>query len=140
MREAIFNILSTRVQDAVVLDLFAGTGALGIEALSRGACSARFIDNNRRSIHILNKNLQSCGLQKEAHVVRWDIAGNLNCLKTSQPRHSLVFMDPPYDRQLIRPAMNHLHESDALDASACIVVEHSAHDDLPRDLPPFQIM
>jgi 16S rRNA (guanine966-N2)-methyltransferase len=80
MREAIFNILSSLVMEAVVLDLFAGTGALGLEALSRGARSALFIDSHPDAALLLKKNIDACGMTREARVVKWDINRDLNCL------------------------------------------------------------
>ena len=135
MREAIFNILSTRVVEAVVLDLFAGTGALGLEALSRGAASAVFIDNHPEAVLLLNKNINACGMIQETRVVKWDIDRNLNCLKEIQPGFNLIFLDPPYNRNLVEPALVHLHKSHALQPGAYIVIEHSLDELLPPD--PF---
>lgn len=70
LRESIFNILSQRVLDAVVLDLFAGTGALGIEALSRGAESVVFIDNRKGALSVLRRNIDSCMLDQKANIVK----------------------------------------------------------------------
>ena len=78
LRESIFNILSTRVFKAVVLDLFAGTGALGIEALSRGAVSAVFVDNSRKAVSIIRRNITSCAFDQRANIIKWDIKKNLN--------------------------------------------------------------
>jgi len=139
MREAIFNILSKRLQDAVVLDLFAGTGALGIEALSRGAHSVLFVDKDSRSIQLIKKNIETCDILEETRIVRWNIVDSLNCLNASRSFFTLVFMDPPYNRGMIQPTLNHLHDSGILQPSACIVIEHSGHEILPRDMTPFQL-
>ena len=139
MREAIFNILSPLVREAVVLDLFAGTGAFGLEAISRGACSALFIDNHPDAIRLLNKNISACRMVEETRVVKWDIARDLNCLKDVQPGFNLVFLDPPYSRDLVRPALLHLHESNAVQTDARIVIEHSIDEPLPHDLDGFSM-
>ncbi len=81
-REAIFNILGSTVQQAHVLDLFAGTGAYGIEALSRGAASVLFIEVDRQACVVLTGNIQTCGMADKARVLRWDASRNLNCLRT----------------------------------------------------------
>ena len=139
MREAIFNILSSLVIDAVVLDLFAGTGALGLEALSRGAKSALFIDNHPDAALLLKKNINACGMTRESRVVKWDIGRDLNCLNGTQPRFNLVFLDPPYDRNLVKPALDHLHKTNAVQSRAHIVIEHSLDELLPPDIDGFSM-
>ena len=137
MREAIFNILSSRVKDTAVLDLFAGTGAFGLEAISRGARSAIFIDSHPDAIRLLKKNINACGMIEETRVVKWDIAQDLNCLKGIQSGFELVFLDPPYHKNLVHPTLLHLHESEALQAAAHIVIEHGLDDPLPHELDCF---
>ncbi len=134
LRESLFNILGDRVQNAVVLDLFAGTGALGIEALSRGARLAVFIDRYKGALSAVAENLRQCGIQDRARVVRWDMVRGLSCIRDHQPPFTLVFMDPPYERNLVAPALNHLAESRALASKSLIIVEHSAHEPAPE--PP----
>ena len=140
MREAIFNILSSLVAEAVVLDMFAGTGALGLEALSRGAQSAVFIDNHPDAIRLLNKNITACGMTAETRVVKWDITRDLNCLKGIRPGFDLVFLDPPYNQNLVQPALLHLHASNAVQSAATIVIEHSTDEPLPHDLDCFSLV
>jgi 16S rRNA (guanine966-N2)-methyltransferase len=124
VREALFNILSRKPVDAMILDLFAGTGALGIEALSRGGRQTVFVDNAPQALTILRKNLEHCGMQQAAQVIKWDIAKNLNCLKGYPHTFNLVFMDPPYRKAMIRPTLLHLTQSGCLAADAIIIVEH----------------
>ena len=93
VREALFSILGDVVQDAAVLDLFAGTGALGIEALSRGAASAQFVDSATPAIEVLQRNLQ--GLDG-AEVVRRDARAALETARAAGRQYDLVFVDPPY--------------------------------------------
>ena len=111
LRESIFNILSYLVKEAVVLDLFAGTGALGIEALSRGADSAVFIDNNKKALSVIERNIQSCAVDNRSQIIRWDIVKNLNCINSVDSKFNLVFMDPPYNKGMIKPTLNNLHDS-----------------------------
>ena len=124
VREALFSILSSKTKGAAVLDLFAGTGALGIEAVSRGASSAFFIDNSPASLTILKKNLRHCRLSETAQVIRWDASRNLNCLRAYHRTFNLVFMDPPYGHNLATTTLKHLLQVDCLDNGATIVVEH----------------
>jgi 16S rRNA (guanine966-N2)-methyltransferase len=122
-----------------VLDLFAGTGALGLEALSRGAQSAVFIDISRQSLSILTENLAALSLENPSRVIRWDLTKNLNCLLSMPRSFDLVFLDPPYNRNLITPALDHLHRSQAMENGARIVVEHSRLEPVEPDRPPYEI-
>ena len=144
IREAIFNILSAGVHDAVVLDLFAGTGALGLEALSRGAHNAIFIETDKNSLIAIRRNLEAIGIEDQATIIKWDILKNLDCLSTFAGRVNLVFMDPPYERGLIEPTLSHLHTSGCLVAGARVMAEHSAREalsdkSLPTEELPFRV-
>jgi len=140
LRESIFNILSHRVLDAVVLDLFAGTGALGIEALSRGAASALFVDNRKEALSVLKRNIDSCMLNQKANIVKWNVKQNLNCIRSKKQTFDLIFLDPPYDRNLIKPTLFNLDKSHSLKNEACIVVEHSLFEPIPTDLFVFGLL
>ena len=95
-RESIFNSLHSRsaIQESEVLDLFAGTGALGIEALSRGAKKATFVDNSHESLELVKENLKKSGLENKAQVIK---GGALKWLQKSSESWDLVLLDPPYD-------------------------------------------
>ena len=138
-RESMFNILSHRVPGTIVLDLFAGTGALGIEALSRGAESAVFVDNSSGSLSVIRRNVESCALNDRANIIKWNIEKNLNCLKTNRTGFSLVFIDPPYNRNLLKPTLFNLDQSKSLVNGSCIVVEHAFLESIPTDLLAFEL-
>ncbi|MBW2603574.1 MAG: 16S rRNA (guanine(966)-N(2))-methyltransferase RsmD [Deltaproteobacteria bacterium] len=140
LRESIFNILSHRVLDAVVMDLFAGTGALGIEALSRGAESVVFVDNRKTALSVIRRNIDSCRLDQKANIVRWNIRQNLNCIRSKQQNFDLIFLDPPYDKNLIKPTLLNLDNSHSLKNGACIMVEHSISEPIPTDLFAFDLL
>ena len=140
LRESIFNILSQRVVNAVVIDLFAGTGALGIEALSRGAESALFVDNAKKALSVLRKNIDSCKLDQKANIIKWNIRQNLNCIKSKKQHFDLIFLDPPYDQDLIKPTLFNLDKCQSLKNGACIVVEHSLFETIPTDLSAFDLL
>ncbi len=124
VRESVFNILGPFVLGANVLDLFAGTGALAMEALSRGGDSAVLIDKSKSAIAVIRKNILALNLDAKAKVICWDIKKNLACIKGKQPRFNLVFMDPPYELGFISPCFYHLDKSASLENNALIVVEH----------------
>jgi len=135
-RESIFNIISPVIPGAVVLDLFAGTGALGLEALSRGAQCAVLIDVQGPALAVIERNIRGCRLEDRTRTIRWDIEKNLNCLKGIGRCYDLVFMDPPYGFNCIAPALANLHQSGALKKGALVVVEHSREEPIPQsDLP-----
>jgi len=106
VRESLFNTLAAAHDDPVtgahVLDLFAGTGALGLEALSRGADSASFVDSGRKALALLRENIARCGAEPVAQVIARDIR-RIGC--NPGPAHDLVFLDPPYGRQLGEAAL-----------------------------------
>jgi len=104
IKESIFNILGVRVKEARILDLFAGTGALGIEALSRGAAAAVFIDSDQKATQVIKANLKLGNLENRSKCIRWDATKNLNCLATLSPAFDLVLMDPPYNQNQVNPA------------------------------------
>ncbi len=138
-REALFSIIgsdeSFNLRGATVLDLFAGTGALGIESISRGAASALFIDSSKNSLDILKKNIKTVGAEQKTRVINWDISKNLDCLREYEKHFDLVFMDPPYEQGLITKALTNLLASGAINPSAMIVIEHSAKETPTAESP-----
>ncbi len=139
IREAVFNILAFRVRGAAVLDLFAGTGALGLEALSRGAQTAVFVDFDRDALEALHRNVTGSGMQKQARILRWDIVRNLNCLASFERTFNLVFMDPPYNKDTLAPVLTNLDRSRCLQDGATIVIEHDLQEPAPEGCGPFQL-
>jgi len=138
LRESIFNILSSRVQKAVVLDLFAGTGALGIEALSRGARSVVFVDQFKSALSVIEQNIISCSLKNRTKIIQCNIVKELNRIRYTGQIFNLVFMDPPYNKNTIKPALANLHQNRLLENEARIIVEHTALEPIPKDLAAFE--
>ncbi len=138
-RESIFNILSGQVQNSIVLDLFAGTGAMGIEALSRGAESAVFIEKQKNIHTLIKQNITACALDDKATLIKWDIQRNLDCIKSFKPAFTLIFVDPPYNKQFIKPSLLALRNSNSLHKKAQIIIEHSLSEPVPEDLADYKI-
>ncbi len=138
VRESIFNILAFHIPRATVLDLFAGTGALGIEALSRGASFAIFIDNSRDALSVIKKNIHACRFDSRASVLNRDILKPLGKI-TDRHNFNLVLLDPPYHKNFIRPALLALETSDQLRNDARIVIEHSVLEKIPEDIKAFNL-
>jgi 16S rRNA (guanine966-N2)-methyltransferase len=139
VRESIFNILGDVVQGTRVLDLYAGTGAMGIEALSRGAQFVLFADNQKTALAALAKNLKTCLLESRSETIAWNIFGNLEILHSYRPRFDLVFLDPPYNKDMIEPTLAHLGSSQCLANGARLVVEHSPLEPIPTNQPGFEL-
>ncbi|SCY70347.1 16S rRNA (guanine(966)-N(2))-methyltransferase RsmD [Desulfoluna spongiiphila] len=128
VKETLFNIIQARVRGAFVLDLFSGTGALGLEALSRGADRCLFVDNQKQALETCRKNIAACRFEEKSTVIQWDIARNLGCLARYRTPLDLVFMDPPYSKGLADLALSHLIQAGALAPEGLVVVEHAAGD------------
>jgi 16S rRNA (guanine966-N2)-methyltransferase len=127
VKEAIFNIVGPGIEDAFVLDLFAGSGALGIEALSRGAAGVTFVDREPRGLAILRQNLDVLDLKQRAHVVRGDVVRWLEASTDEVKRAGFVFLDPPYEDVVLDRALAVL---DREVSTATVIAEHSRRHDL----------
>ena len=123
-----------------MLDLFAGSGALGIEALSRGAASAVFVDQARAAQLCIRRNLQNLGLEDRTRVIPWNIQKNLNCLMSYKHSFDLVFMDPPYEIGAVAPALDNLVASGTLAPQARLVIEHSAREQITIPIDTLRLV
>ncbi|MCA1766246.1 MAG: 16S rRNA (guanine(966)-N(2))-methyltransferase RsmD [Desulfobulbaceae bacterium] len=134
VREAVFNILGDRVKGAEVLDLFAGTGALGLEALSRGSSGAVFVDAASDAIRLIKKNLELCTFANRARVVRRDLLKGLAFLGRLKPLEGfeLIFVDPPYRRGISTRIIKNLGKSALLGKNGLLIVEEGADIELPE--------
>lgn len=132
-REALFNIIGSEVSEAVVLDLYAGTGALGLEALSRSARLAVFVDSSRAALQIIDRNIALCEFADRAIVFREELSRGLGFLAKKLPGtvFSLVFVDPPYRKGLSERTLTELAAAALLAAGALVVVEDDAGVRLP---------
>lgn len=124
IKETLFNVLQVYSQDAVVLDLFAGSGALGIECISRGAKEVVFVDNNKDSIELVRKNLQ--GIDGNFKVVNSDFSGVLRNAYVTGKKFDMIFVDPPYASGLGELALGLIFDLDLLADGGVVVFEHGA--------------
>ncbi|MBZ4655418.1 MAG: methyltransferase [Peptococcaceae bacterium] len=141
VREAIFNVLGAKTIDAVVLDLFAGTGALGIEALSRGSKFCLFNDINKKACSIIKENLMHCRLAEKARVFNLN-AGSLLGMLEEEPAFSLdiIFLDPPYDKGLYEPVLSKLGISALLKTNTAVVVESDRNTPLEKSYGKLELV
>ena len=124
LRETVFNILERELFSANVLDLFAGTGALGLEALSRGSSFCVFVDNSLEAISLIQRNITLCEMDSQTVVYSKDAFSDLSFLTEYAP-FSIVFIDPPYDKTDFSFLFGQLHDQQVLQKNAMLVVETS---------------
>ena len=141
VREAVFNILGQDLSGFNVLDLFSGTGSLGLEALSRGAAYCVFIDKRQESIDLVNKNVTLCGYQRSGMILRKDLTRGLPWEHAFLRRKfDLVFLDPPYSKNLAPRLLRGMSAGERLSAVARIVVESGKAENLPVSFPGLEIV
>jgi len=138
IREAIFSILYSRLGSLAgkkVLDIFAGTGAMGIEALSRGAAEAFFVENNRQAIALIRGNLAHCRLESKARILAEEAAAAL--FRLSGARFDLVFIDPPYGKGLVPLVLTMIDGKKLLAEDGVICAEAGKADPVPETVGPL---
>ena len=134
VKEALFSIINFEIPGAAVLDLFGGTGQLGIEALSRGAKSAVFVDAGDPACRLIRENLRRTKMEDQAKVVRSDYMAYLDrCRETFQ----IIFLDPPYAEVFLENALKRITEIDILQSGGIIVAERPLGKDLPWEYPGY---
>lgn len=134
VKESIFNIIQFDIEGRRVLDLFGGTGQLGIEALSRGAASCTFVDQRKDAVSLIRSNLKLCQLSDKARVVQGEA---LSFLSTVREQYHLVFLDPPYQTDLLENAIKKIAEIDMLTENGIIICESPADKVLPELPQPY---
>lgn len=128
VKEAIFSMIGPYFDGGRVLDLFAGTGGLGIEALSRGMDRAIFTDMDKKSIETIKENVRATGFEDKAEIYRNDANKALKALAKRKAKFDLVFLDPPYRLKILRELVEALLQNELLEDRAIIVMEHDADD------------
>ncbi|MCI7018560.1 MAG: 16S rRNA (guanine(966)-N(2))-methyltransferase RsmD [Clostridiales bacterium] len=135
VKEALFSIINFDIPNAAVLDLFGGTGQLGIEALSRGAKRGVFVDAREEACRLIRENLRRTKLTQESVVVRSDYMQFLNrCTE----RFSIIFLDPPYAETYLENAIKRIAEIDILQTDGIIVAERPVGKELPWEFDGYQ--
>lgn len=124
IKESLFNIISPYIRDSVFIDIFSGSGAIGIEALSRGADLAYFIDKDPKSIKLIKKNLEITRLIEKGKVLNMEAEGAIKLLKDKSITADIIFMDPPYHLQIIPNLIKAISDSKLLSKDGLIIAEH----------------
>ncbi|MDP8299361.1 MAG: 16S rRNA (guanine(966)-N(2))-methyltransferase RsmD [Candidatus Tantalella remota] len=133
IRESVFSIISAETPDSVVLDLFSGSGAYGLEALSRGASSSVFVDKDPECCRIITENIKSLGLKGISTVMTGDAENIIESLAASGNKFDLIFSDPSYNTNMSKNILIKINQYDILNPSGTLVVEHSSAESIPAE-------
>lgn len=131
IKETLFNIISSKLFNVNFLDIFSGSGAIGIEALSRGALKSTFIENNPMCIDIIKENLNHTKLFDKSEVIKNDAISAIKNLAIKNEVFDVIFLDPPYNENLIKPVLLEILNGEILSENGIIIVEHSSEVSLP---------
>jgi 16S rRNA (guanine(966)-N(2))-methyltransferase RsmD len=134
VKEALFSIIHFDIPGASVLDLFAGSGQLGIEALSRGASEAVFVDIREDACKLVKENLRRTKLQDQGKVIKAEYA---QFLRNCHRKFGIIFLDPPYSEDFLEKSLNFITEIDILQSGGIIVTERSFEKSLLGDFPGY---
>lgn len=130
IKETLFNILQNDLEGCLFLDLFSGSGGIGIEALSRGAKKAVFVDKNKDSVRCIGQNLSHTRLEEDAEVLPMDVLQAIRNLSKRNKYFDIVFMDPPYEGGMEKDVLDELASAEIIDGKTIIVVETSLRTDI----------
>ena len=123
VKESVFGSIQDYIKDSIVLDLFAGSGNLGIEAISNGSKYCYFIDNNVKCINIINKNINNFNIKDKASVLNMDYNKAIKYFSENSIKFDIIFVDPPYDYHNINKCINNITKYSILDDSGLLVLE-----------------
>ncbi len=134
VKESVFSILNKKVMNTRFLDLCAGTGNIGIEALSRGAKQVTFLEQNLKCLRLIEQNLQACGFETsdpQVQLIRSDVTKGITMLHTRSETFELIYFDPPYDAELYDKCLSHISDTCILESTGILLVEHRKKNILP---------
>ncbi len=134
VKEGLFSAIQFELEGRDCLDLFAGSGQLGIEALSRGAATCVFVDNAKKSLMAINANLSACGFMQQSNVINGDA---LSYIRSCMQKFGVVFLDPPYGQKLIDRVLPFV--ADHMTDGGIIVCESDLNEVLPQTTGEFEI-
>ena len=136
VKEGLFNIIQFELEGRRVLDLFGGTGQLGLEALSRGSESCVFVEQRRDAQNLIRENIKTCGFEDRSRVVAGDA---LAYLTSCREKYDVIFLDPPYQTDLLEKSMELITKFDILREHGIMVCESAAEKTLPPLAPPYEM-
>lgn len=125
VKESLFAMIQNHIKDSVFLDLFAGSGQIGIEAISNGANTCYFIDNNKEVIKVLNQNISNLNIKKNSKIILSDWKKSLNEFANQDIKFDLIYVDPPYDYNVYEKILEKVSTLNLLNENGLIILEHS---------------
>jgi 16S rRNA (guanine966-N2)-methyltransferase len=131
LREALLNLIGS-VSDKLFLDLFAGSGSVGLEVASRGAKEVYFVEKDKIIAEVAGKNIKDCSLEKKCHIINADIRFGLNELFKKKFKFDVIFADPPYNNGIVETTLKLLQEYPVFEEGASIVIQHSTREDFSQ--------
>jgi len=140
VKESLFNILGSEVEGKVVLDLFAGTGNLGIEALSRGAERVIFVEKGRKALQLIQRNIAQIGLEGRVEIIPRDANRAIGILMEKGEIFDLILMDPPYEKGLIKRTLLKLISHPIYATGSILVIEHDRREPMPDTLEGWNLV
>jgi len=138
VKESLFNIISGMIPGAGVLDIYAGTGSIGIEALSRGADFAVFVDKSNECSRIIRENLVNTKLIDKASVITGDIFITLNKISKNNKKFDIIFLDPPYKKNLVVETLKCIEKNAIIKPEGIIIAEHSFDDGIQEEIGGYK--
>ncbi len=137
VKESIFNLISPYINDSVVVDLFAGTGSLGLEAISRGAAKVYFIDNSLSSISILKKNINITGFSEKSRIIHSHYG---KALKNLPEKADIFLIDPPYNKGYVMDCVEKISVNEAVSDGGILMIEHGNEEKVPEKFDGIKLI
>jgi 16S rRNA (guanine(966)-N(2))-methyltransferase RsmD len=139
VKDAFFNIIGS-IDGKTFLDLFAGTGSMGLEALSRGALRAMFIENNPALVDAITRNISACGFDGRSGILRSDVIEAIRSLTKRSETFDILFADPPYERGFVRRILDHEGIAALMSRGALLAVQHSVREAIDLSAPACLVL
>ncbi len=131
-KEVLFQLLADRIDDALILDLFAGTGALAVEAIARGASEAVLVERDRKAVSAIKSNLDRCHFTEKASIISGDVLKKIPFIKKSYPQFDIIFADPPYADEVFEKTMELIKQNGLLIDGGVVIFESARKSKLNR--------
>lgn len=137
VKESLFNIIQDRIQDSIVLDLFSGSGAIGLEFASRGASKVYLCDNSKEAVKIINSNIEKTNLQEKVSLYNMDFKDVLQ--KVKEVKFDIIFLDPPYKTSFIKEALEQILNYDCIKKDSLIIVETDEEERITSEIKNLNV-
>ena len=141
VKESLFNIISSSVRDSVFLDLFCGSAAIGLEALSRGAKMVYFIDNNEESLNLAKENIESCNFDKDNYSMKkMDAFSFISKSSVENIKFDIIYIDPPYGFEKLELLLQEISGSDIMGYGSLLIAETDKNDEVPAEIDGLKVI